>query len=118
MSESTVRRPDRSTGPRLCHRHDRVLSVLVALRRGRGCGWRGALGAAVGRPPTGLAYQGRWYLEPAGPDFSFAGIALFVLIAFPLGLVLGRAGRASVTRRRDRHAWSRCSVGGDARRGW
>ena len=38
--------------------------------------------------PTGLTYEGRWYLEPAGPDFSFEGIALFVLIAFPLGLVL------------------------------
>lgn len=38
--------------------------------------------------PTGLTFEGRWYLEPAGPDFSFEGIALFVLIAFPLGLVL------------------------------
>lgn len=38
--------------------------------------------------PTGLTYQGRWYLEPAGPDVSFEGIALFVLLAFPLGLVL------------------------------
>ena len=38
--------------------------------------------------PVGLSYQGEWFLEPAGPDFSFDGIALFVLIAFPLGLVL------------------------------
>jgi hypothetical protein len=39
--------------------------------------------------PTGVTYQGHWYLEPAGPDVSFQGIALFVLIAFPLGIVLG-----------------------------
>lgn len=38
--------------------------------------------------PTGLTYQGRWYLEPAGPDFSFEAIALFVAIAAPLGLAL------------------------------
>lgn len=39
--------------------------------------------------PTGVTYQGHWYLEPAGPDLSFEGIALFVLIAVPLGIVLG-----------------------------
>lgn len=39
-------------------------------------------------PPAGLSYQGEWFLEPAGPDVSFEGVALFVLIAFPLGLVL------------------------------
>lgn len=39
-------------------------------------------------PPTGLVYQDQWYLEPAGPDISFEGVALYVLIAFPLGLVL------------------------------
>jgi hypothetical protein len=39
--------------------------------------------------PSGLTYHGKWYLEPAGPDVSFQGVALFVLIAFPLGLVLG-----------------------------
>jgi Kef-type K+ transport system membrane component KefB len=39
-------------------------------------------------PPPGLSYQGEWFLDPAGPDVSFEGIALFVLIAFPLGVVL------------------------------
>lgn len=38
--------------------------------------------------PPGLSYQGEWFLEPAGPDVAFEGIALFVLIAFPLGVVL------------------------------
>jgi hypothetical protein len=39
--------------------------------------------------PPGVTYRGHWYLEPAGPDVSFQGIALFVSIALPLGLVLG-----------------------------
>lgn len=54
-----------------------------------------AAGAAAGvlwewlwDAPDGLAYKGQWFLEPAGPDLSFEGIALFVLIAFPLGVVL------------------------------
>ena len=38
--------------------------------------------------PAGLSYQGEWFLEPAGPDLSFGGTALFVLIAFPVGVVL------------------------------
>lgn len=48
----------------------------------------GALWEWLWHPPVGLSYHGEWFLEPAGPDFSFDGIALFVLIAFPLGLVL------------------------------
>ncbi|RYB95584.1 hypothetical protein EUA93_15305 [Nocardioides oleivorans] len=40
-------------------------------------------------PTTGVTYQGQWYLEPAGPDQSFSSIALFVVIAVPLGIVLG-----------------------------
>jgi len=48
----------------------------------------GALWERLWDAPAGLTYQGQWYLEPAGPDFSFEAIALFVLIAFPLGLVL------------------------------
>ncbi len=39
--------------------------------------------------PIGIVYQGQWFLEPAGPDVSFDGTALYVLIALPLGLVLG-----------------------------
>ncbi|GAA1919880.1 hypothetical protein [Nocardioides hwasunensis] len=52
----------------------------------------GALGGVLWewlwKPPTGLTYQGTWFLEPAGPDVSFEGVALFVVIAFPLGLLL------------------------------
>lgn len=52
--------------------------------------------------PEGLTYGGEWFLEPAGPDHSFQGAALYVLIALPLGLVLAvlasmRPGREVVT---------------------
>ena len=54
-----------------------------------------AAGAAAGvlwerlwHPTAGLTYDNQWYLEPAGPDIAFQGVALFVLIAFPLGVVL------------------------------
>ena len=72
---------------------DRVRSVLTRI----GAIVVGFLvaGAAAGvlwermwEPPVGLTYEDEWFLEPAGPDFSFAGVALFVLIAFTLGLVL------------------------------
>ena len=77
--------PDGSTGGTL-RLLRRVLSVLALFVVGGAAG--GVLWERLWDAPTGLAYQGRWYLEPAGPDFSFEGIALFVLIAFPLGLVL------------------------------
>jgi hypothetical protein len=77
MSESATRR---SSPLR------RVLVVLVLFAVGGAAG--GVLWERLWQAPTGLAYQGTWYLEPAGPDFSFEAIALFVVIAFPLGLVL------------------------------
>ena len=90
MSEVTAPAgPDDSTGGstdstgRLVRR---VLSVVLLFVVGGAAG--GVLWERLWDAPTGLAYQGHWYLEPAGPDFSFEGIALFVLIAFPLGLVL------------------------------
>lgn len=39
-------------------------------------------------PTAGLTYDNQWYLEPAGPDVAFQAVALFVVIAFPLGVVL------------------------------
>lgn len=78
-------RPDEATGTtrRLLLRVGSVLALFVAAGAAGGVLWE-----RLWQAPTGLAYDGRWYLEPAGPDFSFEGIALFVLIAFPLGLVL------------------------------
>ncbi len=48
----------------------------------------GALWERLWDAPAGLSFQGEWFLQPAGPDLAFEGIALFVVIAFPLGLVL------------------------------
>ena len=64
----------------------RVLAVLALFVAGGAAG--GVLWERLWEAPIGVAFDGRWFLEPAGPDFSFEGIALFVLIAFPLGLVL------------------------------
>lgn len=38
--------------------------------------------------PVGLTFRGEWFLEPAGPDLSFEGTALYVMIALPLGILL------------------------------
>jgi hypothetical protein len=48
----------------------------------------GVLWERLWEPPVGVTYEDQWFLQPAGPDVSFAGIALFVVIAFALGLVL------------------------------
>jgi hypothetical protein len=64
------------------------LSVVVAVFVAAGA-LAGVLWERLWDVPTGVTYQGHWYLEPAGPDLSFQGIALFVVIAFPLGIVLG-----------------------------
>ena len=65
----------------------RWVATVLAVFLGAGV-VAGVLWERLWDAPTGLTFDGRWYLEPAGPDFSFEGIALFVLIAFPLGLVL------------------------------
>ena len=49
----------------------------------------GVLWHAVWTPPTGVAYEGQWFLEPAGPDVAVSGTALYVLIAAVTGIVLG-----------------------------
>lgn len=60
-----------------------VLAVFLVAGAAAGVLWERLWDA-----PAGLTFKGQWFLEPAGPDFSFEGIALFVVIAFPLGLVL------------------------------
>jgi hypothetical protein len=64
----------------------RVLAVLALFVVGGAAG--GVLWERLWDAPTGVAFEGQWFLEPAGPDLSFSAIALFVVIAFPLGLVL------------------------------
>lgn len=60
-----------------------VLAVFLLAGAAAGAVWERLWDA-----PPGLSFKGEWFLEPAGPDVSFEGIALFVVIAFPLGLVL------------------------------
>jgi hypothetical protein len=60
-----------------------VLVVFLAAGAAAGVLWE-----RLWHAPAGLSYHGEWFLEPAGPDLSFEGIALFVVIAFPLGVVL------------------------------
>lgn len=76
--------PDRVSEP--ARQVARLASVVVVfLAAGAGAG---ALWERLWDAPAGVSYDGEWFLEPAGPDVSFEGIALFVLIAFPLGVVL------------------------------
>ncbi|MDR7253883.1 putative membrane protein [Nocardioides sp. BE266] len=63
-----------------------VVVVVAFLAAGAGAG---VLWERLWHAPAGVTYKGHWYIEPAGPDVSFQGIALFVLIAFPLGILLG-----------------------------
>ena len=71
--------PDRM---RVAHLALLVVGFLVAGAAG------GVLWERLWKPTSGVAYDGQWYLEPAGPDIAFQAVALFVMIAFPLGLVL------------------------------
>ena len=64
----------------------RSLTVLVLFAlagAAAGVGWE-----RWWTPPQGLTYDGVWYLQPAGPDVAFSGVALYVVIAFPVALVL------------------------------
>lgn len=36
-------------------------------------------------PPVGVAYEDQWFLEPAGPDFSFSGTGWYVVVALVAG---------------------------------
>lgn len=77
---------DRGDAPRVRPPLARIAAIVVLfLLAGAGAG---ALWERLWDAPAGLSYQGQWFLEPAGPDVSFQGVALFVLIAFPLGVVL------------------------------
>jgi hypothetical protein len=88
MSEVAGTRPEvaqgQETGVRPLLRHG-VVVVVVFLAAGA---LAGVLWERLWDAPAGVTYEGSWYLEPAGPDVAFQGVALFVLIAFPLGLVL------------------------------
>ncbi|MCW2834648.1 MAG: hypothetical protein JWN68_2601 [Nocardioides sp.] len=35
--------------------------------------------------PDGLVFEGKWYLEPAGPDYAFSGTGWYVVVALVAG---------------------------------
>lgn len=37
--------------------------------------------------PTGVAFDGKWFLEPVGPDYSFSGTGWYVVVALVAGAV-------------------------------
>lgn len=75
--------PDRVSEGSPLRRIAVVLVVFLAAGAAAGVLWE-----RLWHAPAGLSFKGEWFLEPAGPDLSFEGIALFAAIAFPLGLVL------------------------------
>ncbi len=51
----------------------------------------GALWEAIWDAPTGVVWQGEWLLYPSGPDLGFDAVALYVVIGFAAGLLVGVA---------------------------
>jgi len=75
--------PDRLTRPAIAHG---LLVVVVFSVVGVATG---GLWEALWQAPIGVVYRDEWFLEPAGPDRSFSGTGLYVLLAMPVGAVLG-----------------------------
>jgi hypothetical protein len=65
-----------------------VVAAFAAAGALAGVGWE-----ALWDAPGGIVYHHKWFLDPSGPDVSFSGTALYVLLALPVGVVLG-AGAA------------------------
>ena len=80
-----LRRPQAAPRPGVPDRMSRCAPV------GRRRAWRsrspaplaGVLWEWLWDAPPGLTYQGQWFLEPAGPDVAFEGVALFVADRLP-----------------------------------
>lgn len=84
--------PDRLTGP--WAKAGLLVIGFAVCGALAGLGWH-----AWWEPPAGVVLEGEWLLNPAGPDVALSGTALYVAIAFPLGLLLGVA--ASVIPRHE-----------------
>jgi MFS family permease len=61
-----------------------VLAIFAAV--GAACGW---FWEHRSTPPSGLAYQGKWYPDSTGTEHVFDATGSFVVIAAIAGLVLG-----------------------------
>jgi hypothetical protein len=42
-------------------------------------------------PPDGLVFEGKWYLQPAGPDYAFSGTGWYVVVALVAGALTALA---------------------------
>lgn len=47
----------------------------------------GAIWERLWDAPAGVAFDGRWFLEPAGPDYAFSGTGWYVVVALVAGAV-------------------------------
>lgn len=45
----------------------------------------GVVWESLWHAPAGVAFENQWFLEPAGPDFSFSGTGWYVLVALVAG---------------------------------
>lgn len=75
--------PDRVTGGAAL-RALLVVAGLAAAGALSGIAWE-----ALWDAPTGVVVEERWVLAPPGPDVSFSATALYVLLALPVGLLVG-----------------------------
>lgn len=61
-----------------------VLALFAAV--GAACGW---LWFTLWDPPSGVVFEGKWYLDEEGLRGVFPGTGWFVVVAVGAGLVLG-----------------------------
>lgn len=47
----------------------------------------GAIWERLWDAPTGVAFEGTWFLEPVGPDYAFSGTGWYVVVALVAGAV-------------------------------
>ena len=73
---------DRLTGPL-------TRALLVVLGFTAAGALSGVAWEALWEAPSGVVIADEWQLAPSGPDVSFSGTALYILLALPVGLVLG-----------------------------
>lgn len=74
--------PGRLTGP--LSRALLVVLGFTAVGALTGVAWE-----ALWEAPGGVVIEEQWLLAPSGPDVSFSGTALYVLLGLPVGVVLG-----------------------------
>jgi hypothetical protein len=68
---------------------DRLQAVVQAVGFVAAFALSGALAGVIWErlwdAPAGVAFENQWFLEPAGPDYSFSGTGWYVLVALVAG---------------------------------